>query len=108
MSGFSLSTEEVDAVCARMRAHTDGIHDRLTAVDAGTAEAGPDDFGGEGNAGLARLYAEVITELIPASVHGYRDAAGTMTDRLQDVLRTYRSGDEDMADSLKRITADDL
>jgi hypothetical protein len=101
MTGFSLSVEEVDSVCGRMRAQVDGVRERVAAWDADVAEASLDGFGGAGGAAVAQLYRQVLTELVPSSVHQYRDSARAMTDQLQSVLRAYRSSDEDAAERLQ-------
>jgi hypothetical protein len=78
MAGFSLSPDELAAVCVRMRAQADAVHEQMRQA-GGRRQSGTADFGGSRYAGLAALYGDVLDEIIPRMVGEFRAATTAMS-----------------------------
>jgi hypothetical protein len=99
MAGFSLSTDELERVCHRMRAQSDRVLD--SADQVGTGEVGPMDFGGARHADLARRYGEVLGDVIPRMLREFRTATTDISTRLEQTLAAYLAADEERARTLR-------
>ena len=92
MAGFSLSAEELERVCHRMRVHSDQVLDHVS-----TGDVGPMDLGGARYAELARHYAEVLDEAVPRMLREFRSATQAVTRRLEATLAAYLAADDERA-----------
>jgi hypothetical protein len=102
MAGFSLSADELERVCHRMRVHSDRVLDSLdSAGQVGTGEVGPMDFGGARHADLARRYGEVLDDVIPRMLREFSSATTAISTRLEQTLAAYLAADEERARTLR-------
>jgi uncharacterized Ntn-hydrolase superfamily protein len=99
MAGFSLSAEELERVCHRMRVQSDRVGEQLARLRAG--EAAPMDFGGDRHIEIGRCYGEVLAEVVPRVVREFESAAGSITDRLERTLAGYLATDAAAAGRLR-------
>ncbi|HEY0447802.1 hypothetical protein [Actinophytocola sp.] len=98
MAGFSLSADELVQVCQHMRTQSDRAGDQTWR---GGAETGALDFGGADHAELARLYGEVLDDVVPRMLREFQEATSSVLSRLEGTLATYLKADDDAAGTLR-------
>jgi hypothetical protein len=99
MAGFSLSAEELERVCHRMRAHSDRMLDQADRL--GTGDVGPMDLGGSRYTDLARHYGEVLEDGVPRMLREFQAATQSISNRLEGTLAAYLANDETRAGTLR-------
>ena len=99
MAGFSLSSDELERVCHRMRAQSDRVLDE--AARMGTGDVGPMDFGGTRYTDLAQRYGEVLEDVVPRMLREFQSATQSISNRLEGTLAAYLDTDDEGAWTLR-------
>ena len=99
MAGFSLSSDELEQVCHRMRAQSDRVLDEAGRM--GTGDVGPMDFGGARYTDLAQRYGEVLEDVVPRMLREFQSATQSISNRLEGTLAAYLAADDEGAWTLR-------